>query len=88
MVDYMTEFGNFLLESRKDLKLTRVIMAERIGVTKASVQGWELGATLPDDLNLEKIANAYNISLVLLKEKINLARESKTKERSARFPKK
>jgi transcriptional regulator with XRE-family HTH domain len=48
--------GSLLAAKRKKLKITQLIAAERIGVTKGAYQAWELGKSMPDPSRFQMIA--------------------------------
>lgn len=43
----MHTWGSLIRERRKALGLTQVGLAERLGVTQATVSGWEIGTRNP-----------------------------------------
>ena len=52
-----------LVELRKSKGLTQKILAERLGITKSSVHGWETTRTQPNLLCLMKMSYLYNVSV-------------------------
>ena len=42
------KIGKFILECRKDKKLTQSELAEKLGVTDKSISNWENGRNMPD----------------------------------------
>ncbi len=48
---------------RKEKGVTQEILAEFIGVTKASVSKWETGQSMPDVLILPKLASFFDVSV-------------------------
>lgn len=58
--------GNYIVARRKELGMTQANLAEKIHVTDKAVSRWERGIGLPDIDNLEALAKALDVSLVLL----------------------
>ena len=54
--------GERIKKLRKDLKLSQVDFAEKIGVSSRAVQLWEYGESEPRDNTLMIIENAYNVN--------------------------
>lgn len=48
---------------RKEKRITQEELADRIGVTKASVSKWENGQSMPDILLLPQLATYFNVTL-------------------------
>lgn len=53
----------FIRKKRKDLNLTQEELADKLGVTKASVSKWELAQSYPDITILPSIAALFNCSI-------------------------
>lgn len=53
----------FIKKKRKELNLTQDELAEKLGVTKASVSKWELARSYPDITLLPSIAEIFNCSV-------------------------
>jgi transcriptional regulator with XRE-family HTH domain len=62
----MLKKGDFMTESldiktkRKELKLSQVELAAKVGVSLMTIQLWERGAMNPSPDNMEKLLNALN----------------------------
>ncbi|MBR4026226.1 MAG: helix-turn-helix transcriptional regulator [Lachnospiraceae bacterium] len=52
-----------LVSLRRKRGITQEVIADFLGVTKASVSKWETGLSLPDILQLPKLASYYDISI-------------------------
>ncbi len=57
------EFSERLLTLRKERGLSQEELAERLEVTRQAVSRWESGATLPDAVNLLKLADLFSVSV-------------------------
>ena len=55
--------GKFILECRKEKKLTQEQLAEKLGVTSKSISRWENGNTMPDYSLLKDLCNALDINV-------------------------
>lgn len=53
----------FIKQKRKEFHLTQEDLAEKLGVTKASVSKWELARSYPDITLLPNIAEIFNCSI-------------------------
>lgn len=53
----------FIRQKRKELNLTQNELAEKLGVTKASVSKWELSQSYPDIQLLPEIAEIFNCTV-------------------------
>ena len=58
-----TNIAENIAQGRKELGITQVELAERVGVTKAAVSKWELGQSLPDVEMLPRLASQLGITL-------------------------
>lgn len=59
------QVGARIRNLRKGLELTQEDLAERLGVTQATVSSWEHGALL-DHVRLSEIATALGVTLIAL----------------------
>lgn len=55
--------GKILLEKREEKGITQDVLANFIGVSKASISKWETGKTYPDITLLPKLAAFYNMTV-------------------------
>jgi transcriptional regulator with XRE-family HTH domain len=55
------EIGNRIVQMRKELDITGLDLAKRLGVTRGAVGNWELGKGIKRE-NLQLIADKYKIS--------------------------
>lgn len=60
------KFGCFVVERRKELKMTQKNLAAKIQVTDKAVSKWERGLGFPDINTIEALANALDVSIVEL----------------------
>lgn len=56
-----------LMAARKNVGLTQVEAAKRLGVSVTTVQNWERGNTYPNQPEIEKICSLYNVCYDCLK---------------------
>jgi transcriptional regulator with XRE-family HTH domain len=56
------EFKDRLTQLRKELKLTQVEFAQKMGYTRTAVSAWEVGRNEPSNTEMLKIANFFNVS--------------------------
>lgn len=65
----MSSFGNLLKKLRKEAGLSQEKLAEKMNVSKNTVQNWERGATKVDERRFSLLADIFNIPVeVLIKE--------------------
>jgi transcriptional regulator with XRE-family HTH domain len=57
-MDLETPIQSPIRTARVKKKLTQAALAERVGVTKASVSGWEIGTARPDIGRLAALSRA------------------------------
>lgn len=55
--------GKNIKERRLEHKLSQQTLADKIGVTHASISYWENGVNIPNVLDVWKIADVLNISI-------------------------
>ena len=60
--------GKFIVELRKEKKLTQEQLAENLGVNNRSVSRWENGTCMPDYALLPLLAQEFGISVAELVE--------------------
>lgn len=58
----MTTFGQRLKELRVEKKITQEQLGKIIGVTKASISGYETGTREPDQESTKKLAKLFDVS--------------------------
>ena len=71
MADNENILGERLKDCRKRLELTQQEVAEKLGVTSASISSWESGARRPDFEMLDNLSNLYDVSFDYLLGRIN-----------------
>ena len=64
-------FSKKLLELRNQKGISQSKLAERIGVSKQSVNSWETGESYPTGKNLEKLSICFNVSIDYLTKDVN-----------------
>ena len=78
----MNELGNKIAKKRKDLGMTQSEFAEKMAVTRQTVNRWEAGTVLPDIDKIGDIAELLGVSCdYLLKDNVkeeNAGAESST----------
>ena len=57
------KIGKFILECRKDKKLTQSELAEKLGVTDKSISNWENGRNMPDLSSFKPLCDILDISI-------------------------
>ncbi len=57
------KIGKFIAECRKELDLTQVELAERLGVSDRAVSNWENGKNMPDLSLFKDLCSELNISI-------------------------
>ncbi len=57
------KIGKFILNCRKEKKLTQEELAEKLGVTSKSISRWENGKTMPDYSLLKDLCNELDINV-------------------------
>ena len=62
------EFGEKILNLRKEKSLSQEQLAEKIGVTRQTISNWELEETSSNLQQLELLSKAFNISIDCLYE--------------------
>ena len=81
--------GHFIAQMRKENKMTQVELAEKLHVTDKAVSKWERGKGIPDIVNIEGLANIFNITILELLECErgidNMDFQSKTNEEINRY---
>lgn len=55
--------GNNLIEARKKSGLSQEMVAEKLGVSRQTISKWEMGETLPDVYQANRLSKIYNLSL-------------------------
>jgi len=79
-------FGNYLAQAALKLEKDEKMLAEKIGVTARSITSWEEGDSFPKDepLFLQRVAEAYGVTLNELKEKLQISKDAKMVSNNAR----
>ena len=78
------EIGKKIANTRKELGITQVELADKMAVTRQTVSRWESGAALPDVEKISQIATILNVSCdYLLKDDVENSVEEKTYNNSA-----
>lgn len=72
MADNENILGERLKDCRKRLELTQQEVAEKLGVTSASISSWESGARRPDFEMLNSISKLYDVSFDYLLGKTSI----------------
>lgn len=62
----MSNFYSIFISLCANKKVSASLVAEKIGLSRASAFGWKKGA-LPSDVNLQKIADYFGVSVEYLK---------------------
>ncbi len=57
------KIGKFIAERRKDVHLTQMQLAERLGITDRAVSKWECGRALPDSAIMLELCKILEISV-------------------------
>lgn len=60
------EIGRFLAECRKELNLTQMQLAEKLGITNKAVSKWETGKNMPDASLMMELCGILNITVTEL----------------------
>ena len=77
------EIGKKIADTRKELGITQVELADKMAVTRQTVSRWESGAALPDVEKISQIATILNVSCdYLLKDDVENSVEEKTNNNS------
>lgn len=48
---------------RKEMHLTQVELAERLGTTQRNISNWEIGARMPDLETMIRLADFFDVSV-------------------------
>lgn len=65
-------FGDRLLKLRKERNISQETLANIVGVTRQTVSNWEMNITVPNIVDLKKIANALEINCNELLDECNI----------------
>ena len=57
------KIGNYIAEKRRDLGMTQMQLAEKLGMSDKSVSKWERGVCLPDVSVYESLCKNLGISI-------------------------
>lgn len=77
------QFGEFIYQKRKELKITQDELGRKLGVTNKAVSKWETGETLPDINLLEMLASALHVSIDELLTQKKPEKEIRYKQKKA-----
>ena len=66
-------FGKRIKDRRAELKMSSTQLAEKIGVSKQTISGYELERTYPNPEKLSRIIVALDCEPVLRKKNLNLS---------------
>lgn len=82
--------GKNIKNVRKSKKMTQEMLAIKLNVTRQTISKWENGLSIPDASSLEKLAEAFGISVQELmgKEMPILKEKELDKERTVELNKK
>ena len=61
--EYMKALGKSLQTLRKNKEWTLIQVAEFTGISKSAISHWERGEQMPDALELQKLANIYEVKV-------------------------
>ena len=56
------KIGSYIAEKRRELDMTQMQLAEKLGMSNKSVSKWERGVCLPDVSVYEELCSALNIT--------------------------
>lgn len=59
----MTKIGQQLKNLRKSQKMTQQSVADKVGITRATLSNYEIDRRTPDLKTLRKLAECFNVSL-------------------------
>lgn len=59
----LIEIGKFIAECRREVNMTQVQLADRLGITNRAVSKWETGKSLPDASIMLELCDELNISV-------------------------
>ena len=76
------KIGKFISERRKEVNLTQMQLAEKLGITDRAVSKWETGKAMPDSSIMLDLCELLNISVndLLCGEKINMENNNQKNE--------
>ena len=60
---YESNFRERLIQLRTEAKLSQNELAEKLGVSRSAIRGWEIGETLPGAKPLMILADYYGVSV-------------------------
>lgn len=67
----MSTFGDYISRERRYSKMTQEQLAEKMGVSKQSVQNWESGRTKVKTAHIKKLAYLFNVPETKLYSELN-----------------
>ena len=76
------KIGRFIAERRKQISLTQMQLAEKLGITDKAVSKWERGVAMPDTSIMLELSDILGISVneLLCGEKINMENNNQKNE--------
>ena len=82
--DHEREFGLLLKQLRNSTGLTQEETAEKLGVSRKSIDKWELGLNLPTQEKISVLADIYKVDEDIVRELFFLAKSQRKRMREAR----
>jgi transcriptional regulator with XRE-family HTH domain/DNA-directed RNA polymerase subunit RPC12/RpoP len=72
----------FIAKCRKDINLTQMQLAEKLGITDKAISKWETGKAMPDASIMLKLCDILriNVNELLIGEKINMENNNQKNE--------
>ncbi len=76
------KIGKFISECRKNVNLTQMQLAEKLGITDRAVSKWERGLAMPDSSIMLELCKILNISVneLLNGEKVSMENNNEKKQ--------
>ena len=76
------KIGKFIAECRKNVTLTQMQLAEKLGITDKAISKWERGVAMPDTSIMLELCDILGISVneLLSGEKINMENNNQKNE--------
>ena len=76
------KIGKFIAECRKNVSLTQMQLAEKLGITDKAISKWERGVAMPDTSIMLELCDILGISVneLLSGEKINMENNNQKNE--------
>ena len=79
------KIGKFIADSRKELNMTQLQVAEKLGITNRAVSKWETGQSMPDVSIMLELCEILHISVneLLCGKKLKEDEDKKESEKNA-----